>query len=215
VKDRTLILWRHGRTAWNVAGRVQGHTDTDLDEVGRAQAAEAAARLAALEPARIFSSHLKRASDTAAALARFVEVDVELDSRFQEVGFGEREGLTSQESWERFGHHMRASKGSPHYRFPGAETTFEAAERFAAGLHDVIAELPSGETAVIVTHGGVARVGACKFLGLAEDAWFTIGGLNNCSWSVLTEWRFGDEAMWRLMEWNAGTLPEPILSDDI
>ena len=43
---RRVILWRHGRTEWNVAGRVQGQTDVPLDEVGRQQAADAAARLA-------------------------------------------------------------------------------------------------------------------------------------------------------------------------
>jgi probable phosphoglycerate mutase len=50
----------------------------------------------------------------------------------------------------------------------------------------------------------------CKLLGLPEEVWDTIGPLSNCSWSVLGTRR----GHWRLMEHNAGTLPEPVMSDD-
>ncbi len=66
--SRRIILWRHGRTEWNLAGRVQGQSDVPLDDVGREQAQESAARLATLGPTRILSSDLKRAADTAAVL---------------------------------------------------------------------------------------------------------------------------------------------------
>jgi glucosyl-3-phosphoglycerate phosphatase len=49
-----------------------------------------------------------------------------------------------------------------------------------------------------------------KFLGMPEDLWNILGPLSNCSWSVLGQ-RHG---VWRLVEHNAGTLPEPVLSDD-
>ena len=45
-----VLVWRHGRTSWNAEGRFQGQLDPPLDEVGRAQAARAAAQLAALLP---------------------------------------------------------------------------------------------------------------------------------------------------------------------
>ncbi|RYY43820.1 MAG: histidine phosphatase family protein, partial [Actinomycetales bacterium] len=71
---RRVVLWRHGRTEWNVAGRVQGQTDTSLDDVGREQARAAAARLASLRPVRILSSDLERARDTAEELSRVTGV---------------------------------------------------------------------------------------------------------------------------------------------
>jgi len=67
---RRIIVWRHGRTEWNLAGRVQGQTDVPLDEVGREQAREAAARLASLQPTRIITSDLSRALETADELGR-------------------------------------------------------------------------------------------------------------------------------------------------
>jgi probable phosphoglycerate mutase len=50
-----------------------------------------------------------------------------------------------------------------------------------------------------------------ELLGIPEDLWNRFGGLSNCCWSVLSERRDGG---WRLAEHNAGTLPEPVLSDD-
>lgn len=66
---RRLVIWRHGRTAWNLEHRFQGQTDVPLDEVGVAQAKAAARMLMALRPQIIVSSNLSRARDTAAPLA--------------------------------------------------------------------------------------------------------------------------------------------------
>ena len=64
-----LLLLRHAETDWNREGRYQGWTDTDLSELGRGQA-EAASRLLARQPlAAVWSSPLRRARDTAAAIA--------------------------------------------------------------------------------------------------------------------------------------------------
>jgi glucosyl-3-phosphoglycerate phosphatase len=212
--NRRIILWRHGRTEWNVVGRVQGQSDTPLDDVGLKQAWESAARLAALHPTRIVSSDLRRAADTAAALSRLCDMDVELDSRFRELNFGAREGLTWTESWEQMPDGMKAWMEGDESKIPGSETHRQAGERFAAALREHTGGLGEDETLVVVTHGGVARVGACSFLGFPTDSWGSFGGLNNCAWSVLEEDRHGDFARWRIVEWNAGTLPEPVLSDD-
>ena len=72
--SRRIILWRHGRTEWNLAGRVQGQSDVPLDDVGRQQARESAARLATLGPTRILTSDLRRAADTASELGILCDV---------------------------------------------------------------------------------------------------------------------------------------------
>ena len=54
------------------------------------------------------------------------------------------------------------------------------------------------------------RLGMSRLLGMPEELFGVLGPLSNCSWSVLGQ-RWG---RWRLLEHNAGTLPEPILSDD-
>ena len=106
--SRQVILWRHGRTEWNVAGRVQGQSDIPLDDVGHTQARDAASRLAALRPHRIISSDLQRARDTAAYLGTFTGLEVDLDVRFRELNFGAREGLTWHEAWDQMPEGMQA-----------------------------------------------------------------------------------------------------------
>lgn len=211
---RQVILWRHGRTAWNVAGRVQGQSDIPLDETGHQQAREAAARLATLKPYRIISSDLQRAHDTARYLGGFTGLEVELDEHFRELNFGAREGLTWREAWEQFPDGMRAWVDGDETQIPGSETHLEAGERFAVGLRGALASLPDDEVMVVVAHGAVLRTGICSFLGIPRAHWGTFGALNNCAWSVLEESPWRPDTQWRLTEWNAGTLPVPVLSDE-
>jgi broad specificity phosphatase PhoE len=211
---RRIILWRHGRTEWNVTGRVQGQSDVPLDDVGRQQARESAARLATLGPSRILTSDLKRAADTAAVLGRLCRIEVEPDPRLREMNFGAREGLTWPEARERMPEGMRAWMEGDETKIPGSETHVGAGERFAGALHEHVEALGDDETLVVVAHGAVSRVGACTFLGFEPDAWGAFGGLNNCAWSVLEEVEEGGRPRWRIVEWNAGTLPEPVMSDD-
>jgi glucosyl-3-phosphoglycerate phosphatase len=63
---------------------------------------------------------------------------------------------------------------------------------------------------VVVSHGAALRLGMSRVLGMPDELSGVLGPLSNCSWSVLGV-RYG---RWRLMEHNAGTLPEPVLSDD-
>lgn len=212
--SRRIVLWRHGRTAWNVAGRVQGQTDVPLDKFGREQAFESGARLAALKPSRIVTSDLSRAADTAAVLGELCGLPVEPDPRIREMHFGAREGLTWSESFERMPEAMAAWLDGDETQVEGSETHAEAGQRFAVALHEHADAMAPDDILVVVAHGAVSRVGACAFLGFPHESWGSFGALGNCSWSVLEEVRYGSRLRWRIVEWNAGTLPEPVLSDD-
>jgi glucosyl-3-phosphoglycerate phosphatase len=208
---RRLVLWRHGRTAWNVEGRAQGTTDVPLDDVGRQQARDAAARLASLRPSFIWSSDLSRATDTAAELAALTGLSVRTDARLQEINTGERQGLTFDELRERFPHVWRAFVAGEELPRPnGGEIEPEVAERVSETMHEAVEHLDPGEVAVLVSHGVSIRVGLCRFLGLPHGHWHTLAGVSNCAWVVVEQWRRG----WRLVDYNAGSLPEPVLSDD-
>jgi len=210
---RRIIIWRHGRTAWNLAGRVQGQTDVPLDEVGREQARSAAARLASLQPTHIVTSDLSRARDTADELGRLTGVQVATDARFRERSFGVREGLTLTEAREQFPEHMARWLAGDEAGIPGSESSVAAGERFTAALHAQLETVGPDATLVVVSHGGVSRAGTFAFLGLPRETWESFGGLSNCSWTVLEE-RDQGLPQWRVVEWNAGTLPEPVLSDE-
>src|SRR3954466_5367741 len=81
---RRVVLLRHGRTAHNATGRIQGQLDVSLDSVGRAQAAAVADVLAEASPYAVVSSDLSRARDTAVAVASRAGVALSLDERLRE-----------------------------------------------------------------------------------------------------------------------------------
>ncbi len=76
---------------------MQGQTDVDLDDEGRAQAGRVAVEMAKLGPTVLWSSDLRRARQTAAAVSEATGVEVVHDARLREFGLGEREGLTHDE----------------------------------------------------------------------------------------------------------------------
>ena len=198
------MLWRHGQTVWNFEDRFQGQTDIALNEIGMAQAERAARLLAALQPDLIFSSDLSRAATTAAPLSRITRLPVILDKDLRERHGGEWEGLTGPEIRARYPAEFLT--WSP----PGGETAAAVADRVSGALERISDSLRGRSLAVVVSHGAAIRLGMSKFLGMPEDLWNILGPLSNCSWSVLGQ-RRGE---WRLVEHNAGTLPEPVLSDD-
>ena len=199
-----LVLWRHGQTEWNMQGRFQGQTDIPLDEVGQQQAERTARLLAALQPSAIFSSDLIRAAATAAPLARLTGLTVTTDKDLRERYGGLWEGLTDVE--------IRARYPVEHsqWRPPEGETSAAVADRACAAMERIANTMTPGTLAVVVSHGAALRLGAACLLGLPEELWGAVGPLANCAWSVLGRRR----ARWRLIEHNAGTLPEPVLSDD-
>ena len=215
-----LIVWRHGRTEWNLDGRMQGQADVPLDAVGVAQAADAAARLASLNPARIVSSDLSRAAVTAAALSSLTGVEVEYDEALREIDIGEWAGLTSEEVAAKFPDFAeviaRGELGKHDLRRgTTGENLSEVSLRFASALTRIAAGSSSSssadDTVVVVAHGLAARVGICGWLGVPFEHWAIFGGMSNCAWTSI---RRGRNDLWRIEEWNAGTLPEPVLSDD-
>jgi probable phosphoglycerate mutase len=203
-KRRKIVMWRHGQTAWNLERRFQGTSDIPLDDVGVSQAGRAARLLAALRPTAIVASPLARAAATAKMLAEITGLTVAYDPDLTERSGGSWEGLTNAE--------IRAKYPTEHaiWQPPGGETSEQVAKRVTAAIERALAKLPAEGVLVVASHGAALRLGMLRWLGFPEELWSRFGGLANCSWSVLDEGRSG----WRLSEHNAGTLPEPVLSDD-
>jgi broad specificity phosphatase PhoE len=218
VRPRRLVLLRHGRTSWNAQERFQGHLDIELDDVGRDQAARAAAVLAALRPATITSSDLVRARDTADALSAVTGVEVAVDPRLRETFGGTWQGRTVTEIRADDGRAYDLWRNDSRIDMPagGGENRSQLAGRVVPGILDAVAAAPPGSTVVVVTHGGSVRAAIGSLLGLAMESWATIGGLANCCWSVLEERPQSPYAAagWRLLEHNAGTLPQLVLGDE-
>ncbi|MGW6565281.1 histidine phosphatase family protein [Streptomyces sp. NPDC054975] len=207
---RRIVLWRHGQTSWNLERRFQGSTDIELTETGVAQARRSARLLASLRPDAIIASDLKRAAATAAELSAITGHLVTHDSALRETYAGEWQGLTHDEIVARYGEQYAAWKRGEPVRRGGGELETEVADRAAPLVLEYADKLPENGTLVVVSHGGTIRTTIGRLLGLEAHHWESLGGLSNCCWSVLGEGARG----WRLMEHNAGTLPEPVLGDD-
>ena len=173
----TLVyLVRHGATEWNHTRRAQGTADIDLNEAGRAQAEEAADRLAGADLAAVFSSDLKRALDTARPIAQRHGLEVHTDPRFQEIDQGEWTGLHVDEIARRWPNEWGPAR---HYsKRPGGESPTEVRKRALAGLKDAVERYTTGAIAV-VSHGGTIRTLSAEALGYDERRSARIRGLGN------------------------------------
>lgn len=210
---RRIAIWRHGRTSWNAEQRFQGQTDIDLDQTGHAQARRAARMLASLPPLSIISSDLRRTQQTAAPLVELTGIEPVLNAGLRETFAGEWEGKTRPELLREYGDDLHRWSADPDMRAGvTGETRIEVADRVAAAIDRAVAQLPSDGALVVVTHGGAARAGIGRLLGLPPQHWGALGVLTNCSWSVLLE-NSPPGPAWRLQEYNAGSLPESVPVD--
>lgn len=157
-----LILVRHGRTAANAAGLLQGRIDLPLDEVGEQQADRIAASLGTVH--RVVSSPLLRARQTAGRIAS----DPQIDERWQEISYGAYEGRPQSdvplEEWERW-------RTDPHHRVEGGETLAELSDRTVAALLDLLDEARHHDI-VVVSHVSPIKAAMAWALGVGvEISW--------------------------------------------
>lgn len=199
----TVILWRHGRTEYNATRRLQGQVDIPLDEVGEWQAKLAARALSDQLPQRpvIVSSDLQRAVSTAALLAEPMGVDVVLDHRLRERGFGEWEGLTGSEIKTRWPDDHAAWTAGLDPKRSGAESRAEVAERVSTCIEEHAAD---AGTVVIVSHGAAITLAITALIELDAVNWRGLGGLDNAHWSVLVGSAPDRAPRWRLTRHNLG-----------
>jgi probable phosphoglycerate mutase len=150
-----LLAIRHGETAWNAAGRIQGHVDIPLNDVGREQARRLAAALADEPIDAIYTSDLSRAHQTAEPLAARRGLVARPEPRLRERSFGRFEGLTFAEiqaGWPE--EHRRWRDRDPTYGPEGGEVLADFYARIVTSVVG-LCEAHAGGTIALVAHGGV------------------------------------------------------------
>ncbi len=160
---RRLLLTRHGETAWNALGKLQGHTDIPINQVGRDQALALARGFASDGLTEVWTSDLSRARQTGEIIATALGLaPPSVDPELRERRFGVFEGLTRDEcrtlhpeAWQAW----VSQTGSP----SGGESRTEAAARMARALGRIAAQ--DGGPALIISHGGVMRLWLIDRLG--------------------------------------------------
>jgi probable phosphoglycerate mutase len=165
-----IIMLRHAATPWNEAGRYQGRADPTLSTAGQLAAQLLAAALAPVAVARIVSSPLRRARQTAAAIAQPHALRPNIDGDLIEVDYGAWEGMTQPEVkllWPKL---LRQWKRNPgEVRFPGGETLDDARARLHAFLARLAATPPGGVT-VVITHQTIVRLAWLLATGAPAEA---------------------------------------------
>lgn len=147
-----LLVVRHGETAWNVEGRYQGQADPPLNDRGTAQAEEAAARLENAGVDAIYTSPLKRAAQTAEAIARRLSLPVRTDPRLMEIHQGRWQEQLVTDIQMQYPELLAQWRADPWSTSPPDGETLQAVrQRVTAAVADIVARHPD-ETVVVVTH---------------------------------------------------------------
>ena len=188
-------LIRHGESVSNQAGRVQGQADVELSDLGKQQAEQVAAwsRTIAAAPGRtvigeIWSSPLRRARETAAAIAATLGLEVLVEERLAELHAGIFQGHLWADLEATFPAEVaRWRSGDVDYRIPGGESRAQLAARGRAALESLAARDTPGM--IVVAHGGVLTAALGSMLGrehpllaaAAERPFTKLPALANCS----------------------------------
>jgi broad specificity phosphatase PhoE len=189
-RPTTTLLLRHGQTALSAERRFAGRGDIPLTDLGLEQAAAAAARLARRgQIDRVLTSPLRRAQQTAAAVADAVGVPLTLDDDLAETDFGSWEGMNFAEVMARWPDELAAWMADPDAAPAGGESFAAVAVRVDAALDRLLAA-HQGQTIVVVSHVTPIKTIVCRALlaplaalfrmhldvaALSEAAWFADG----------------------------------------
>lgn len=162
-----IVLIRHAET--DLAGKFCGQSDPDLNALGQQRLISLAEKLAPLGITRIYSSDLRRARQTATAIAKQLGVPVELRPGLREIHFGLWEGLTWEELERQYPGEARLwVKDFPAHSAPGGERYRDFATRVESEFKAVIADRDP-TTRAVVTHRGVMQYALTHFFGFSED----------------------------------------------
>lgn len=178
------FIVRHGETEWNAQGRIQGHTDISLSERGIEQARLVGQRLADVSLDVAYSSDLARSAETAQQILEHRNVPLQTTSRLREFNKGVFEGLTPEETGQRYPELYEASQVNDlDFAPPGGESIRQTSVRMNAIMTELRMRHPD-ENVLIVGHGGSLRAGFVALMELPLEAnWRFL--MTNCGLSVL------------------------------
>lgn len=168
-----ITVVRHGRTDWNLEGRVQGSVDRPLDEVGKEQAKEIALKLKGVNANYIYSSDLLRAQQTAQIIAKHLDLTCTSSPDLRELCYGKIEGMLWRDFSEEY------AKAIDHYSSlpwenrkmfaytDTSETYHSAMARVLGFFHQVCMQNPLKHM-IVVTHGGIIKGLLAEILGVDD-----------------------------------------------
>ena len=187
MSKTTLYLVRHGQSIGNSLGKMLGHTDIDLTELGYKQADMTAEALRNVEFCAIYSSDLIRAYNTAQASAKLHNLNVVASAGLREIYLGDWEGIDKSrlknDYSELFLKGWRENYGT--FCCPGGESIYDATMRVYGALEE-IARKHEGQTVMATLHAGVIRGFWGVISGIPKEKWATETVFpSNSSYSII------------------------------
>jgi probable phosphoglycerate mutase len=175
MNNTTILLIRHGETAWNAVRRLQGHIDIPLNAEGERQAAALARALAAEQLDAIVSSDLQRAMQTAQAVAGLhAGLSLQTDAGLRERAYGVFEGMLYQDIQQQY------PDDFARWQARDVEAVMPAGGRVAESFHQfydraiggllAVAANHAGRTVAVVAHGGVLECAYRAARGIQLDS---------------------------------------------
>lgn len=161
-----IYLARHGQTDWNLERRLQGWTDTHLNDTGRRQAQALAQKLQGVPLAHVYSSSLARSRETAAAFQGTAPL-TSLDG-LREQRIGKFEGLRLATDSLGAREFERRSQ-DPEDALDGGESESQFFARVSQCIREIVAAHPGGGNILVVGHGGTNQMVLRALMGLTRD----------------------------------------------
>jgi probable phosphoglycerate mutase len=191
-----IYIMRHGESVVNRERRLTcRRLDGDLTAVGRDQSQKAARWLCDKPVSRIRCSPFHRAQQTAKIIGDVLGIEPVMDDDLREMDCGNLEGRTDDEAWAQWALvYYRWIAADWEAAFPDGETYRQGFERFGRAL----ARIGADETALVVTHGGIAR-SVLPYLCVNAAALQRVGDLDNTGIVILEPY---DAGRYACVSWN-------------
>ncbi|MDR3353852.1 MAG: histidine phosphatase family protein [Synergistaceae bacterium] len=186
-----FFLIRHGETIWNKSFRYQGSSDTELCENGREQARKLGVRLRTTIPARVVSSPLSRAYETARIIMEHNDSSVEIEKTpdLREICFGIWEGLTPDEVKALDGEKLVMWRAAPFSVMPSeGEALEDVINRVSRAARNLIESGMPGEVTFVIAHGGSLRALLAVMMKFDDMNITWRMRMDNCSITVVDIW---------------------------
>ena len=177
-----ILLVRHATAEGH--GRFQGQRDVSLSSAGRRELPRLCENCSHHLIRAVYASDLRRARETAEAVARNFRLEVQVRPELREMNFGQWEGLSWNQIARRYPRLAKLwVKRFPNQAVPGGEPIGQFRRRISAEVRKIVAA-NRGQCALIVTHAGVIRFVLAKVLGLPARNLFRLAQ-DSCALNVI------------------------------
>ena len=183
-----IIFVRHGETDWNAIRRIQGHSESQLNETGKLQAAALRPRIEAMGIDSIYCSPSDRTTETKEILTQNLPLETHYDPDLKEILLGPWEGMMWSDIEKDHPGEVRHFREQPElFKLEGAETFQQMQDRGLKILNKIVKESKAARKScvLVVSHGAFIKTLMAGVAGIPVSRLGEQEALPNCSVSVV------------------------------